>query len=286
MANNTTTTPPSARTVRIGVFVPYAVQLLDAACVDIFGSMSKQYLEQLGEMTPASLRGRAPRVEILYIGNREAGEGHEPLVAGGPPTIKMTSDQRVVATHDFRDPDVAPGRLDVVLVPGPDPFVDFGPDALAWLAAQGASEGTDVLSVCTGIFLCGGAGLLRGRAAAGPRGFQDLIRSRGFGERELVGHRLRWVRDGNFWSAGEFFFFFLFLCLSLFLSFSLGAPPPTFPRQMSLPPSHLVLWSSAPPSMASSQPGGTRGPSQIQRGNGTRSKAPRGWWMNLKSSSD
>ncbi|RWA13794.1 hypothetical protein EKO27_g1291 [Xylaria grammica] len=63
---------------------------------------------------------------------------------------------------------------------------------------------TDVLSVCTGIFLCGAAGLLEDRTACGPRGLQGQIRKQ-HPTAKLVGEKYRWIQDGNFWSSGEHF---------------------------------------------------------------------------------
>ncbi|RYP24375.1 hypothetical protein DL765_000639 [Monosporascus sp. GIB2] len=178
-------------TVRVGVFIPSECQLFDAACVDIFGSLSHQYMRAVSALVPKAVIDLAPNVEISYIGSVRAGE-----------PIQLTSNERILATHHYTDAEVAPGKLDIVLVPGPDPFVEPEKEPLEWLRRQGQTEGTDILSVCTGIFLCGGAGLLKGKRACGPRGLQDRIKSKGFGEKELVGHKYRWIQDGNIWSSG------------------------------------------------------------------------------------
>ncbi|GAP85961.1 putative family protein [Rosellinia necatrix] len=179
------------RVIRIGVFIPVDCQLLDAAGVDIFGSMSYEYLSALKEMLPAAVIECAPSVQIHYIGS---------VPAGG--RIPMTSNQAVVATNHYSDAEVAPGRLDIVYVPGPDPNAHFPEGAVDWLARQGATEGVDILSVCTGIVVCGAAGLLRGKEICGPRGYQDVLKQRGYVPRSMRGHELRWVQDGNFWSSG------------------------------------------------------------------------------------
>lgn len=77
------------------------------------------------------------------------------------------------------------------------------PQALAWLKAQADSPGTDIISICTGIFVCGAAGLLQNKTACGPRDFQGQLAGR-FAAQDVtwVGHELRWARDGNFWSSG------------------------------------------------------------------------------------
>ncbi|KAL1884305.1 hypothetical protein VTK73DRAFT_3289 [Phialemonium thermophilum] len=177
-------------TVRIGVFLPSGAQVLDTACVDIFGMMSIDYLGPI-EGIPEPIKALAPRVTIAYIGS---GDEDQKL-------IPMTAGMAVRATHHLSDPAVGPGELDVVLVPGPDPSLRWNPEVLDWLRAHAERPGTDILSVCTGILLCGEAGLLRGRRACGPRAMQKEIAKRFQGVR-LVGEELRWVQDGNFWSSG------------------------------------------------------------------------------------
>lgn len=119
--------------------------------------------------------------------------------------IPLTSTAKLTCTHHLSDPAVQPGELDMVLVPGPDPSINFGKikEATDWLAAHAAQPGTDILSICTGIYLCGAAGLLKGRKACGPRGLQgDLAKK--FEGVEWVGDKMRWVKDRNIWSSGEF----------------------------------------------------------------------------------
>ncbi|TGJ85076.1 hypothetical protein E0Z10_g3689 [Xylaria hypoxylon] len=189
--NKVSRAPDNRRVIRIGVFIPTDCQLLDAASVDIFGSLSYEYLSVLGELTAQVVTDNAPSVEIHYIGSVQPGE-----------KIPMTSNQAVVATNHYSDPEVAPGKLDIVYVPGPDPSSNFPEGALEWLSKQGATEGVDILSVCTGIFLCGAAGLLKGRNICGPRAMQDAIKEKGYAPASMKGHELRWIQDGNFWSSG------------------------------------------------------------------------------------
>ncbi|KAI3329447.1 class I glutamine amidotransferase-like protein [Xylariaceae sp. AK1471] len=183
--------PDGRRVIRIGVFIPTECQLLDAAGIDIFGSMSYEYLSVLDKLVPKAVTDSAPSVQIHYIGSVQAGD-----------KIPMTSNQSVVATNHYSDPEVAPGKLDIVYVPGPDPFAEFPQGALEWLRKQAATEGVDILSVCSGIFLCGAAGLLKGKDICGPRGMQEAIVQRGYEPKSMRGHELRWIQDGHFWSSG------------------------------------------------------------------------------------
>lgn len=148
--------------VRIGVFIPTECQLLDAACIDVLATMSYEYMQLVSDVVPQHVIDLAPSVRIHYIGSVRPGQ-----------PIPMTANEKILATDHFGDPDVAPGKLDLVIVPGPDPSSTFEKAPLDWLRAQAECGGTDILSVCTGIFVCGHAGLLKGKTVCGPRGLQD-----------------------------------------------------------------------------------------------------------------
>jgi transcriptional regulator GlxA family with amidase domain len=178
--------------VRIGVFMPSGTQLLDMACIDVLHMMSREYLGNLA-MIPAHVAAVAPSMRIFYITSSPA------MTAG---RIPLTASAALIPTHDLADSEVGPGELDVVLVPGADPAEEFGEEVTGWLKRQMEEGGADVLCVCTGVYLCGRSGLLEGRRVCGPRGLQADLRKRWPGA-EFVGDRLRWTRDGRFWSCGE-----------------------------------------------------------------------------------
>lgn len=140
-------------------------------------------------MLPTSLTSLAPEVSLAYVGTDK--------------TVGLTAQTNLVVTHHLSDPEVGPGKFDIVVVPGPDPTASWGEDVKEWLAAQGREEKAEILSICTGIFLCGEAGLLKGRKASGPRGLQKMIEQR-FEGVELVGDRLRWVRSSFAWRGCVF----------------------------------------------------------------------------------
>jgi len=178
----------AASQVRVGVYIPTGAQLLDTACVDIFAMMGRDYLGLL-DMVPKSIVDLAPDVWISYISTT------------GPGTnIELTGGMKVAATHGIGDAEVQPGRLDILLVPGPDPSQQWGDDVLGFLRGHSEHKGTDILSVCTGIFLCGEAGILGGKQVCGPRALQHML-TKYEGVRP-VGHKYRWFQDGNFWSSG------------------------------------------------------------------------------------
>lgn len=71
---------------------------------------------------------------------------------------------------------------------------------MSWIRQQGTNPGTDILSVCTGIYLCGATGLLGRRRVCGPRALQSEL-NKMYPKAEFVCERLRRVREGNFCSG-------------------------------------------------------------------------------------
>lgn len=176
--------------IKIGVFIPNEVQTLDVATVDILGVMSKEYLGAL-DFLPAQVLAMAPNVSVYYI-----------TTAANGGLISCTSDMTIKATHVYTDDEVAPGKLDIIVVPGPPPTASFEEGGLAWLRAHAGVEGVDVLSVCTGAFVVSAAGVADGKLLSGPRGLQTELGKR-FPKVKLVGDDRRWVKDGNLWSSGQ-----------------------------------------------------------------------------------
>lgn len=177
--------------VKIGVFIPTDAQLLDTACIDVLAMMSKEYLSLLADI-PKHIVDIAPNVTIYYITTK-----------GNGSIIPLTAGMRIQATHDLSHPDVQPGKLDILLVPGPDPSGSWDEQTLQFLRDHCECVRTDILSVCTGIFVCGAAGIIDGRTVCGPRGLQDQLKKK-HPSAKFVGEKYRWFQDGNFWSSGGF----------------------------------------------------------------------------------
>jgi transcriptional regulator GlxA family with amidase domain len=192
----------ASKHIHIGVFIPHGAQTLDVACVDVLGVMSQKYFSALSFIPPA-MASTAPDVTVSFITS--------PSLGGMD--VSLTSGVVIKATHLYTNEAVAPGKLDIVVVPGPDPRIDFDKGGLEWLKKQSEVPNVDVLSICTGIFLCAAAGVAEGKSASGPRGMQDVLKAR-FPGVKFVGEGQRWVQDGNFWSSGMSLFsnFFFVLC--------------------------------------------------------------------------
>ncbi|RGP65623.1 glycosyl transferase gt-a type structural fold [Fusarium longipes] len=178
----------SSKQLRIGVFIPSSVQLLDLATVDVLASMSSEYLGILP--LPAHISKMAPSTRITYITSPKLF-----------PDVALTADLTVRATRTYEDSDVAPGNLDIIIVPGTEPGDSIEQGAKKWLRDQFNTEGVDVLCVCTAVFLCGDAGILDGKSVSGPRGFQNDLRKK-YPNVKFVGEKYRWIQDGNLWTSG------------------------------------------------------------------------------------
>ncbi|KAM7206966.1 hypothetical protein V8F33_000065 [Rhypophila sp. PSN 637] len=166
----TTTGTDSRHKIRIGVFVPFGCQLLDLACVDVFGTMSYEYQSPLTDFIPKPIVNLAPSVDIYYIGSVHPGE-----------LIELTSAMNIRCTHHMSSPEVQPGKLDIVMIPGPDPSIAVTDEVKKWVAGHFAVPTTDILSICTGAFICGEAGILKGKKFCGPRAGQDVLQAK-FGD--------------------------------------------------------------------------------------------------------
>ncbi|KAJ0300696.1 uncharacterized protein N0V96_001950 [Colletotrichum fioriniae] len=150
--------------VKIGVFIPSECQLLDMACVDVLFMMSREYLGGL-PMIPKNIPSSAPSVEIYYISVKASpstsSHSKSNLIPDAEhlvPLLPLTAGVKIQPTHDVSSPEVQPGMLDILLVPGPDPAASWDEETLAFLRGHadeedeegGEGKRTDVLSVCTG----------------------------------------------------------------------------------------------------------------------------------------
>ncbi|KAK4164257.1 class I glutamine amidotransferase-like protein [Cladorrhinum sp. PSN259] len=182
----------SSKTIHIGVFIPNYVQLLDLACVDIFASGSYEYLSGLASLVPEPVYSQAPSIKIYYISTQQPST-----------TLSLTASASILITHHLSSPEVQPGKLDIILIPGPDPSAVWDKEVSDWLKRHASHETVDILSVCTGIYLCASAGIIANKKVCGPRGLQDDLRKKFADQKaDWVGHEMRWIRDGRFWSCG------------------------------------------------------------------------------------
>jgi len=179
--------------VRIGVFIPSTVQLLDMSPIDIFYMCSPEYLTACN--LPAPLIAQGIPSTIHYISTPETGTH-----------LELTARVVIRVSKTILDREVQPGNLDILLIPGPDPSVVFGEEVLKFVRGHAEWKGekgerTDVLSICTGVNVLAQGGAIKGRSASGPRAFVSAHRKQ-YPETTWVDDK-RWVTDGNIWSSGE-----------------------------------------------------------------------------------
>jgi transcriptional regulator GlxA family with amidase domain len=177
-----------ATSLAVGVLLIPPMQLLDASPIDLFGMLTPEYLEACG--LPKQLTNLAIPVSIHYIS------------ASGPGTsVSMTASATLGVTDGLSSPAVQPGKLDMLLIPGPDPNLVPDQESLAFIRSHEKGCTTDFLVICTGSFVAGYAGLLDGKRVSGPRGLLDRLKKK-FPKAKFV--ETRWERDGRVWTSGIF----------------------------------------------------------------------------------
>ena len=173
--------------IRIGVLLLAPVQLLDVVPIDLFGMLRKDYLEAC--RLPRPLINGALPIEITYISEAGAGTIAESTASAG---LRVSAGMEDAAS--------APERLDILLVPGPDPAMIPSESAQIFLRSH-MEDRTTILSVCTGIFSLAHAGIVKGKQATGPRALLSELQKK-FPETQWKDRR--WVHDGNVWTSGKY----------------------------------------------------------------------------------
>ena len=85
------------------------------------------------------------------------------------------------------------------MIPGPDPWAYKPTDAINGFIRGHFESGTDVLTICTGMYVAGSSGILKGKKATGPRALVPELKKK---FPEAVWEDKRWVSDENLWNAG------------------------------------------------------------------------------------
>lgn len=175
--------------LHIGVLLLPPIQLLDLAPIDLLAMTSRWYFAACN-LPPSLLDAAIPDADlaITYI----APEGAEAL---GQTTAKV----RLAVDARVGEESVAPGKLDVLFVPGPPPGTRPGEEVEEWFRGH-VGAGVELVTVCTGVLVAAWAGVLEGKRATGPRGMVEMLR------REWPGVRWvekRYVNDGRVWTCGK-----------------------------------------------------------------------------------
>jgi transcriptional regulator GlxA family with amidase domain len=185
--SSSTTTSTSTTTTHIGVLLLPPVQLLDLSAIDLLGMLSPSYLQACP--LPAALIALAHPVRISYI-----------CASGADTLAALTASCSINVTHGLSSPEVQPGKLDVLMIPGPDPNGYPSSAEKAFMRGHANDPTCDVLTVCTGVKPAACAGILDGKTVTGPRALVGQW-SKEFPEVRWV--EKRWCRDGRVWTSGE-----------------------------------------------------------------------------------
>ncbi|KAB8303354.1 hypothetical protein EYC80_004786 [Monilinia laxa] len=191
-SHNTRNNHESPKRLRISVFIPNGCQLLDMSGIDSFFMISPSYLTACG--LPAPLIAVGIPSMIYYISIPSIGS-----------EVELTANVFLRVSRTIKDEEVQPGMLDIIMVPRPDPSTVSCQDTRLFLKShaewrESNGEKTDILSVCTEIFLVAQSGILKELNASGPRALVPSLKKE-FPDTKWVDDR-RWVVDGNIWSCG------------------------------------------------------------------------------------
>jgi putative intracellular protease/amidase len=179
-------------TLRIGVLLVDTVQLLDLAAIDLLYMTTPEYLQECSLPQPLVDMGRP--CSIHYIANTVKGEN----------TVNTTSQMTIQSTNSLTDSAISPGKLDIVVIPGPPPKAMPPAEEYLDFVRGHFAAGTPILSICTGAFVIGYAGITRGREVTAPRLLIPEMKRR-FPEAKVWDDSVRVARDGNLWTSGMFF---------------------------------------------------------------------------------
>lgn len=173
---------------RIGVLIVPPIQLLDVSPIDLFAMATQSYFRACN--LPKPLVDTAipdDDLSITYI-------SHTGANSTGPTTARLG----IHIDTGVDDPKVAPGKLDLIMIPGPPPGQRPPEEVLEFVRGH-VEKGAELVTICSGVFVAAYAGVLDGKTATGTRGVQDML-EKDFPKVNWVDKR--YVRDGKIWSSG------------------------------------------------------------------------------------
>ncbi|KAJ5565898.1 hypothetical protein N7535_007536 [Penicillium sp. DV-2018c] len=170
--------------LRIGVLLIGTIQLLDLATIDLLYMTSPTYLTSLS--LPQTLVSMGRPCEFHYISSSIHNSTANPDTNKTTTTTTTTSQLTITLTDHTTDPAVAAGNLDIIVIPGPSPISVAPSDAdLDFVRSHNAAN-TSILSICTGAYVIGYAGIAEGKQITGPRPLVPELRRREHYPAQLV----------------------------------------------------------------------------------------------------
>ncbi|CAI6310647.1 unnamed protein product [Periconia digitata] len=202
--------------VHITVLLVSPIQFLDLGPIDLFAMLRRSYFEACNLPSPL-LNVALPDedFQISYVVsppleegegvNADNGEGNaetKRINADELRTCDTTASVSLVSTHALTSLAVAPGKVDILLIPGPPPGTRPSAATCKWVQAHVEEGKVDLLTVCSGVYVAGFSGVLEGKKATGTRGVMDDLK-KSFPGTEWYEDR-RWMIDngGKLWTSG------------------------------------------------------------------------------------
>ncbi|KAJ5459817.1 uncharacterized protein N7458_001369 [Penicillium daleae] len=174
--------------LRIGVLLVNCVQLLDLAALDLLYMASPEWLEDIG--MPKHLADLGRPCEIHYI----ARDGPDKMAS-------VTSELSIRITNSVKDLAVAPGKLDILFLPGPSPRVMPPAEEYLDFVRKHNAAGTTIMTICTGALVAAHAGITKGKVSTSPRFLIPYLKKH-FPDTKLWDDTMRVTHDGNLWMSG------------------------------------------------------------------------------------
>lgn len=182
---------PSLKKLRIGVMLE-GVQLSDVVGIDVFGNLSREYLDQAKNLNPAwsTFEEHAIDVEFFYLATTL-----EP--------VRVTPGMRIMPTATYDD---CPRDLDIILVGGPS--LSHRPPQADKFIKEAWTRTRVWLTTCVGSMWLASSGVLEGKKCTTNREVMDIAKKMHPGIEWLD---QRWVIDekpydgvgeGELWTAG------------------------------------------------------------------------------------
>ena len=171
---------------RIAVLLVPPVQFLDVSPVDLFDMLDPATLSAYQLSAPLANGGQP--CTISYVAEAGAGE-----------VVDISARAALRVTNGLLDKEVAPGSVDILYIPGPDPAA-VPSEKVKTFIRDHVSAGVTLLTVCTGVYVAGHAGVLDGKRATGPRPLIPALKEL-FPMATWVDER--WAKNEKLWCSGS-----------------------------------------------------------------------------------
>ncbi|KAL8825376.1 MAG: hypothetical protein Q9191_004459 [Dirinaria sp. TL-2023a] len=149
---------PPKNPLHIGFLVLPTVQILDISPVDLFSMLTPSYLSACP--LPQVLRNGAIPINITYI---------SPLPSGA--LTPCTAGASLHIDAGLSSPDVAPGKLEILMVPGPEPKAETSDEVKIFIKRHVDEGAVTLMTVCLGCIPVARAGIFKGGITNG----QDMV---------------------------------------------------------------------------------------------------------------